>query len=220
MKSIGVVLSGCGVQDGAEIHEAVSVLLALSQRGAKAVCLAPDSPQARVMNHATGKPQAESRNMLVEGARIARGEITPLAQADPAVLDGVILPGGFGAALNLSDFAGKGRNMTIHAQLLPLLDAMADAGKPLGALCIAPPILAKLMQRRGISGAHITIGTDPGAAGEIEAMGQTHVQATATEAVVDEAHRLVTGPAYMRAANIAELFAGIDKAVAALLEMA
>ena len=220
MKTIGVVLSGCGVQDGSEIHEAVATLLALSRRGAKAVCYAPDDNQSRVMDHASGQEKLESRNRVVEAARIARGEIAPLSEADVTELDGVILPGGFGAALNLSDFGSAGPGMTIRPDLEALLGAFADAGKPIAALCIAPPILAKLMQIRGVSGARVTIGNDAGTAAGIEAMGQTHVNASATDVVVDHGHKLVSSPAYMLAGNIAELFEGIDNAVGALLELA
>lgn len=220
MKTIGVVLSGCGVQDGSEIHEAVATLLALSKRGAKAVCFAPDDNQARVMDHAQGQEALESRNMLTEAARIARGEISSLTAANVSELDGIILPGGFGAALNLSDFASQGDQMTIRPDLEALLGTFADAGKPIAALCIAPPILARLMQKRGVSGARVTIGNDDGTAAKIGAMGQVHVNASATEVVVDSEHKLVTNPAYMVAGNIAELFEGIDKAVGALLELA
>jgi enhancing lycopene biosynthesis protein 2 len=220
MKTIGVILSGCGVQDGSEIHEAVATLLALSRRGARAICLAPEGQQTRVMDHLTDTELPEQRNMLVEAARIARGEVHALASIDAETLDGIVIPGGFGAALNLSDFASKGKEMTIHPDVETLLNQMADAGKPLCALCIAPPILAKLMANRGATGAQVTIGNDPATAAAIDALGANHITATATEAVIDETHKLVTGPAYMLAESIAELFEGIDNAVAALLDLA
>ncbi len=219
MKRVGVVLGGCGVQDGSEIHEAVSVLLALARKGAKAVCLAPTGPQTRVMNHAAGTPMDESRDMLAEAARIARGDISTLAEANVHELDAVVIPGGFGAALNLSNFATAGADMEIHRELQPVLSAAYGAGKPLCALCIAPPILAKLMQSEGIQGAKLTIGNDPGTAAAIEALGQTHVAASATDAVVDPDHKLVTGPAYMLAQNVAELYEGIDNAINELLAL-
>lgn len=219
MRKVGVVLGGCGVQDGSEIHEAVSVLLALARKGAQAVCLAPSGPQTRVMNHAAGTPMDESRDMLVEAARIARGEISTLAEAKVRELDGVVIPGGFGAALNLSNFATAGADMQIHTDLQSLLSRAYRAGKPLCALCIAPPILAKLMQQEGVQGAKLTIGNDTGTAAAIEALGQTHVAATATQAVVDHDHKLVTGPAYMLASNVAELYKGIDKAIDELLKL-
>jgi enhancing lycopene biosynthesis protein 2 len=219
MRTIAVILSGCGVQDGTEIHEAVAVLYALSERGVKAVCLAPGGEQHRVVNHAAGTPVEESRVMLEEGARIARGDISLISNASPASFDGVIIPGGFGAALNLCDFAISGRRMVINPELEDFLNGCADADKPLAALCIAPPILAKLMERRGVTGALLTIGSDPDTAQAIEAMGQTHVKCLPSDAVVDPTNRLVTGPAYMLAGNMAELFDGIGVAVDRLLEL-
>ena len=220
MKTIAVILSGCGVQDGTEIHEAVAVLHALAGRGAKAVCLAPAGEQRRVVNHATGIPVEENRVMLAESARIARGEISLISEVSCASFDGVIIPGGFGAALNLSDFAISGPKMVINPEFEAFLNGCADAGKPLAALCIAPPILAKLMQLRGITGALLTVGNDPGTAEAIEAMGQTHVACPPTDVVVDPVNRLVSGPAYMLAGNVAELFDGIGAAVDRLLELA
>lgn len=220
MKKVGVVLGGCGVQDGSEIHEAVSVLLALARKGAQAVCLAPAGPQTRVMNHAAGTELEESRDMLVEAARIARGEIATLAEANVHELDAIAIPGGFGAALNLSNYATAGADIEIHPDLQAFLSAAYRAGKPICALCIAPPIVAKLMQQEGVTGARITIGSDAATAAAIEALGQTHVPVSATEAVVDPDHKLVTGPAYMLAQNVAELYEGIDKAIGELLRFA
>lgn len=219
MKTIGVVLSGCGVKDGSEIHEAVSVLLALAKRGAKAVCMAPDSEQPGVVDHATGAAVSETRNMLTESARIARGRIIPLSKANLEELDAIILPGGFGAAVNLSDFASAGADMTIRPDVESLLSSAYKAGKPLCALCIAPPILAKLMQNAGVTRARLTIGNDPGTAAAIEAMGQTHVNTPASSALTDPDHRLVTCPAYMLATDVAQLYEGIDDAVQQTLDL-
>jgi len=173
-----------------------------------------------VVDHSTGAAAQQKRDMLVESARIARGEITALSQLDPDKLDGLIMPGGYGAALNLSDFAVAGADMKIQPDLKRLLDALCGAGKPLAALCIAPPILAKLMQSRGVKGARLTIGSDRGTASKLEAMGATHVEARANQAVVDEKNKLVSAPAYMLASNVAELNEGIDKAVEELLRLA
>ena len=141
MKKIGVILSGCGVYDGSEIHEAVLTLLAISRSGAQAVCFAPDKQQVDVINHLTGEAMTETRNVLIEAARITRGEIRPLAQADAAELDALIVPGGFGAAKNLSNFASLGSECTVDRELKELAQAMHQAGKPLGFMCIAPAIL-------------------------------------------------------------------------------
>jgi Uncharacterized protein involved in an early stage of isoprenoid biosynthesis len=157
---VGVVLSGCGVYDGAEVHESVLTLLALDRAGAEAVCLAPDAAQRHVVNHLTGQPaEGESRNVLVEAARIARGKVKSLAGFDPAPLDALVLPGGFGAAKNLCDFAFRGADCDVNPEVARVVRAVHAAGKPVGAVCIAPVILAKLL---GAEKPKLTIGTDPG----------------------------------------------------------
>lgn len=167
MKKIGVVLSGCGVYDGSEIHEAVITLLALAKQGAEVICFAPDKNQADVINHLTGEPMAETRNVLIEAARIARGDIHPLIQADAAELDALIVPGGFGAAKNLSTFAAQGAECQIDPHLKALSQAMHAAGKPLGFICIAPAMLPKIFDFP----LRLTIGTDIDTAEIVEEMG-------------------------------------------------
>lgn len=215
---VGVVLSGCGVYDGAEIHESVLTLLALDRAGAEAVCLAPDVPQRHVVNHLTGQPaEGESRNVLVEAARIARGKVTSLAGFDAAALDALVLPGGFGAAKNLCDFASRGAECDVHPDVARVVRTVHGAGKPVGAICIAPVILAKLL---GAEKPKLTIGTDPGTAAAVGAMGGEHVSCGGGGAVVDADRRLVTTPAYMLDSPISEVAAGIEKLVGELLAMA
>ena len=215
---VGVVLSGCGVYDGAEIHESVLTLLALDRAGAEAVCLAPDVPQRHVVDHLTGQPAAgESRNVLVEAARIARGNVRDLAGFDPAGLDALVLPGGFGAAKNLCDFAFSGAECTVQPDVARVVRAVHAAGKPVGAVCIAPVIVAKLL---GSESPHLTIGTDPGTASAIEAMGGRHVACGGGGAVVDEERKLVSTPAYMLDSPISEVAAGIERLVVELLRLA
>ena len=216
---VGVILSGCGVFDGAEIHEATLTLLSLARNGAEAVIMAPDIPQFKTVNHLIQKDVDEKRNVLVESARIARGQIRPVADVDPGTLDTVIMPGGYGAALNNSNFASAGADMEVNADVAALLKAVYQQGKPLGAMCIAPPILAKVLQDMGVTGARLTIGTDTQVASAINAMGQTHVECEATSCVKDEEYRVVTTPAYMLAKDIAELWEGIDCAVRELLTL-
>ena len=214
---VGVVLSGCGVYDGAEIHESVLTLLALDRAGAQAVCLAPDVPQRHVVNHLTGQTAGgESRNVLVEAARIARGQVKSLAGFDPAPLDALVLPGGFGAAKNLCDFAFRGADCEVHPDVARVVRAVHAAGKPVGAICIAPVILAKLL---GAEKPKLTIGTDPGTAAAIGKMGGEHVSCGGGGAVVDAERRLVTTPAYMLDSPISEVSAGIEKLVGELLSM-
>ncbi len=218
MPRVAVILSGSGVKDGSEIHEATAVLLALDRAGAEAVAYAPSGPQHDVVDHLTGRPApGESRAMLVEAARIARGAIRPLAGADPAALDAVVLPGGFGAAKNLCSFAREGANCRVNEELDGFIRAMHAAGKPIGAICIAPVIVARVLGRQ--TGVRLTIGDDPATAAAIEAMGARHVPAAASEIVVDERHKVVTTPAYMLAGRISEVFAGVESLVRQLLSL-
>jgi enhancing lycopene biosynthesis protein 2 len=217
-KKIGVVLSGCGVYDGAEIHEAVLTLLALDRRGAAAVVCAPDTPQMHVVNHLSGQVEAgASRNVLVESARIARGAIRDVGEVKADELDGLVLPGGFGAAKNLCDFAVQGASCNVHPQVARLVREVHAQGKPVGAVCIAPALVAKVL---GAEKPKLTIGTDEATARSLEAMGATHVACTVTELAVDWEKKLVSTPAYMLGQRISDVADGIDKAVGALLEMA
>ncbi|MGG7523301.1 isoprenoid biosynthesis glyoxalase ElbB [bacterium BS0013] len=209
MKKIGVVLSGCGVYDGSEIHEAVITLLALSRNGADVVCFAPDKSQADVINHLTGEPMAETRNVLIEAARIVRGDILPLNQANASELDGLIVPGGFGAAKNLSSFASLGAECHVDPDLKALSCAMHAAGKPQGFICIAPAMLPKIFDFP----LRLTIGTDIDTAEVVEDMGGEHVPCPVDDIVVDEDNKIITTPAYMLAQSIAEAATGIEKLV-------
>ena len=219
-KKIGVILSGCGVYDGSEIHEAVITLLALDRAGAEAVCMAPDAAQLHVVNHLTGEvATGERRNILVEAARIARGKIRNISEITAADFDALILPGGFGAAKNLCDFAVKGADCGVHPEVARLLRETVRAKKPLGAICIAPAILARVLGEDKLS-PQLTIGTDAGTAGALEQMGAKHQNCPVREFVVDKQNKLVTTPAYMLAGRIGEAADGIEKMVKVLLEMA
>lgn len=213
MKKVGVVLSGCGVYDGAEIHESVLTLLALAKQGAEAVCFAPDKNQADVINHLSGESMPETRNVLIEAARIARGNIQPLAQASADELDALIVAGGFGAAKNLSNFASQGSECRVDDALKNLAQQMHAAGKPLGFMCIAPAMLPKIFDFP----LRLTIGTDIDTADVIEEMGGEHVPCPVEDIVVDEDNKIVTTPAYMLAQNIAEAATGIEKLVERVL---
>lgn len=214
---IGVVLSGCGVQDGSEIHEAVLTLLALDREGLEAVCLAPDRDQADVIDHVTGKPASGKRNVLTESARISRGQIRNLAEVGAADLDAAILPGGFGAAKNLSTFASQGADCEVDPDVRRLLLDLHAAGKPIVALCIAPVILAAVFG----SDLHpeLTIGTDAAVSEAMETMGARHRRAEPTEVVVDRANRLITTPCYMSATRIGQIADGARNAVQELVKL-
>jgi enhancing lycopene biosynthesis protein 2 len=204
--------------DGSEIHEAVCTLLALDQAGASYRCLAPDAPQMHVVDHAKGQPaDGESRNILVESARIARGEIDPLGSVDVNDYDAFIFPGGFGAAKNLCTFAVDGADCTVNSDVDRLVKEAHAAGKPLAFVCIAPVIGAKVL---GPAGAKLTIGTDAGTAEAINAMGGKHVECPVKEAIIDAENRIISTPAYMTAQSVSEVYAGVTRTVEELLKMA
>jgi len=217
MANIGVLLSGCGVYDGSEIHEAVLTLLALDRAGAEIICMAPDMDQFDVINHLTGQPMSEKRNVLVESARIARGEIQNVRNFKASDLDGLILPGGYGAAKNLSDFAVKGTEAEVHPDVKRLLLDMVQAGKPIGAICIAPATLTKALSRKDPA---VTIGNDPTTVTAIEDMGGKHHLATVEDIIVDFQNKIVTTPAYMLGPSIRDVAVGIEKLVLKVLELA
>ena len=217
MPHIAVILAGCGVYDGAEINEAVLSLLALEQQGASYQIFAPDMEQMHVINHLTGEPaEGETRNVLVEAARIARGNIKPITEAQVEAFDALLVPGGFGAAKNLCDFAAAGTGMTVQPDFLALGRAFHAAGKPIGLICIAPVMAAALCGE----GSQCTIGDDAETAAAIEAMGGAHLQCPVSEARVDEARKLVTTPAYMLAGSVSEAYAGISDCVKEVLRLA
>jgi len=217
-KKIGVVLSGCGVYDGAEIHESVVTLLAIDRLGAEAVMCAPDVAQLHVVNHLTGEvEEGAERNVLVESARIARGEIRDVASVTADELDALILPGGFGAAKNLCDFAVKGTDCEVEPGVAALVRAVHEQGKPVAAVCIAPTLIAKVL---GDEGPKLTIGNDADTASALQTMGAAHFDCPVNEFVVDHDRKLISSPAYMLASSISEAAEGIERTVEALLEMA
>ena len=218
MRKVGVILSGCGVFDGAEIHESVLTLLALDQYGAQAVCCAPDIAQAAVIDHATKQPQSEKRNVLQESARIARGEIHSTADMHATDLDALILPGGFGAAKNLCNFAEAGADCRVDPTVARLVGDMLKAGKPVGAMCIAPGLLGRVCGEHGIR-ATLTIGHDVETAAAIVKSGCIHQDCHVDDVVVDASHKIVTTPAYRLARGPAEVWQGVQKLVERVLAL-
>ena len=218
-KTVGVLLSGCGVIDGSEIHEAVSILIALDKRSANIVCIAPNIPQAETVSHLTRKPAQVGRNVLEESARIARGKIRDLATVKASELDALVLPGGFGAAKNLCNFASKGAQATVNDQVKRLLVEMHQAKKPIGLACIAPVIAAKVFGEMGLK-PKVSIGTDKGTADAINSMAAEHQNTGPTDICVDETNRLVTTPCYMNDVGPWTVFQGAGKMVEAVLRLA
>jgi enhancing lycopene biosynthesis protein 2 len=209
-KKIGVLLAGCGVMDGSEIHEATLTLYFLDKLNAEYVCMAPNKDQLDVVNHVGGTVADEKRNVMLEAARIARGNIRDVRTIEANEIDAIIIPGGFGAAKNLSDFAVNGPDAKVHPQVQRLLSEMADQSKPIGAICIAPATLVRALSGRS---PQVTIGNDGGTAAAIESMGGVHAVCGVADICVDEKNRIVTTPAYMLGPGIKDVAVGIEKLV-------
>lgn len=217
-KTCAVVLSGCGRGDGSEIHESVSILVHLSRLGVAYQCFAPDAPQANVVNHASGQPApaSQTRNMMVEAARISRGNILPITKLDPAAWGSLVFAGGFGAAKNLSNFAEPGERGGANCTVLPdverVIKGFHAAKKPIGLCCIAPVLAARVLgTRMGGPGVKVTVGTDQATAEAVATMGSTNVPRSVTEAYCDNTNKIVTTPAYMCDAKPHEVFEGIGR---------
>jgi enhancing lycopene biosynthesis protein 2 len=214
MKKIAVVLAGNGVYDGTEIHEATLTLLAIARNGAQYQCFAPDVDQAHVVNHLTGEEMPEKRNVLVEAARIARGNIKPLSEYKAKDFDAIIFPGGFGAAKNLCTFAFDGVDCTVNPDVEKAVKSTVAEKKPIGALCISPVVIAKIL-----SDVKVTIGQDEATIQAIEKLGGTHEKTSHGQIVVDEKYKVVTTPCYMLNATIDQIADGAENAVQKILEM-
>ena len=216
MKKVGVLLAGCGVYDGSEVREAVLTLLALEKAGAQYICMAPDREQLHVINHLTGKEaEGETRNVLVESARIARGDIEDVASIGADDIDALVVPGGYGAAKNLSRFAVDGPDGEVDPSVRRLMEEMFEARKPIGLICIAPAVGAQVLGKAGIE---VTIGNDAETAEAIEKCGARHVNRTVTEIHTDQERRIISTPAYMLGQNVLEVSKGIEKLVQTLVD--
>ena len=215
MPKVGLVLSGCGVNDGSEIHEAVITMLELDKAGAEMVLMAANIDQLHVINHATGEEMDDSRNVLIESARISRGNIEDIAGVTSDNLDALIFPGGFGVSKNLSDYAMSGMECSVNPDVLRLSREVHNDQKPIGVICIAPAIMAKILA----GDTELTIGFDEQTAADIDAMGAKHVLCAVDEIVIDKEKKVVSTPAYMEAKSIKEAASGIEKLVAEILSM-
>ncbi|MCF8235716.1 MAG: isoprenoid biosynthesis glyoxalase ElbB [Bacteroidales bacterium] len=213
MKKFAVVLAGCGVYDGAEIHEAILAMLAIKRQGGEYQCFAPDIPQHHVINHLTGEEANEQRNVLVESARIARGEIKSLSDYKVEDYDALIFPGGFGAAKNLSTVAFDGADAKVNPEVKRVVEETHQAKKPIGALCITPAFIAKI-----IEGVNVTVGDDEGTIKAIEKMAGKHVKTTHGDVVVDEDNMVFTTPCYMLDAQITDIDDGASNIVAEMMK--
>lgn len=224
ISTIAVVLSGCGVYDGTEVHEASAVMVSLSRQATDYKIYAPDKPQMHTINHLNGEEiQGDNRNVLIESARIARGKIEKLSELDVSKHDAVIIPGGFGAAKNLCNFAVKQADCTVDDEVAGILKSFYEAKKPIGLCCIAPVLAAKV-----IAGCHVTMGQEAedggrwpfsGACGAIGAMGSNHVPKNVDEIHIDKANKIVTTPAFMCNTGVHEIHDGVAKMVQGVLDL-
>jgi len=210
-----IVLSGCGFLDGAEIQESTMTMLAVCEAGGTYQIFAPDIAQYHVINHLTGQPSAEVRNVLVEAARIARGKARPLSEFKAREFDALLFPGGFGAAKNLSTFAFDGASCTVNADVQASVQAMLKAGKPIGALCISPAVIAKI-----VSGARVTVGADEEANEQIARMGSSAQNTGHGQIVIDEEHKIVSAPCYMLESSVDEIALDAREMVKAVIRLA
>lgn len=216
MKKIAIVLAGCGAKDGAEIHESVLTMLAIDQHGAQYQCFAPDIPQHHVINHLTDEEMVgEPRSVLVESARICRGDIKPLGDYNPKDYDAIIFPGGFGAAKNLFTLALHGENFIVDPDVEYAVKETHSAGKPIGALCISPVMIARI-----IEGVTVTTGQDESTAEIVKSFGSYIKDTNHGEIVVDEKNKIISTPCYMLDARISDIANGADALVKSILELA
>lgn len=211
---IAVILSGCGHRDGAEIHEATLSLWAIHKLGGDYICFAPNKVQHHVLNHLNGEEMDEKRNVLIESARIARGNIKDLSSFSSKEFDGLVIPGGLGAVKNLSDYGMAGSECRIDPQVSDVVLTMHRANKPIGLLCIAPVLAAKL-----IPGVTLTVGQAPAAAENLVAMGATVQPTDHGQIVLDRHHKVVSTPCYMLDSRVDQIADGALKLVEALFEM-
>jgi len=213
-KRFAVVLSGCGYLDGSEIHESVMSLYAIESQGASYQCFAPDVTQHHVSDHLTQETQNETRNVLTEAARIARGKIKPLSDFRAEDYDGLVFPGGYGAATSLSTFAIEGKTCSVNEAVTHAIQSMANAKKPIGALCISPVLLAKVLGK-----GEMTIGNDPEVSAGLRSMGATLKETSHGQVVIDKAFKLVTTPCYMLDATVVQIEEGATALIQSMLEL-
>ncbi|MFN8241885.1 MAG: isoprenoid biosynthesis glyoxalase ElbB [Bacteroidales bacterium] len=209
-----VILSGCGVYDGAEIHEAVLTLLAIARNGCSYQIFAPNVMQHHVVNHATGEVMSESRNVLVEAARIARGKIKALVEYSATDFDAIIFPGGFGVAKNLCSYAVDGTDMRVDRVVEKAIKETYAAGKPIGALCISPVLIARVLGK-----IEVTIGNESSTAADIARLGGTHITTGKGEVIIDKKNKIVSSPCYMLDSGITDIADGADKTIKAIIDI-
>lgn len=214
MKKIAVILAGCGHLDGSEIRESVITLLELDKRNAEVSIFAPNIDQHHVVNHLTGKEISEKRNVLIEAARIARGKVKDLKELNPDNFDALVMPGGYGAAKNLANIAFEGSNGSVNPLVEKHINSFISKSKPVGAICISPALIAKVMQGKKPL---LTLGPKNAMLSEMHANEQV---CSANQIAFDEKYKIVSTPAYMIDAKLSEISEGISKLITKIMELA
>lgn len=213
MKKFAVILCGCGTLDGSEIHESVMTLLAIDRNNCEYSIFAPDDNQYHVMNHITHQPMAEHRNMLVEAARIARGQIRPISECRVDDFDALVFPGGNGSAKNLFTYALEGPNCSVREDVTQLVRTFHAQGKPIGALCIAPVMLSRIL-----GDITITIGNDEETISNVEKFGSQHINTQQGGVIADKQNMVFTTPCYMLPARISDIADCAENLIESILE--
>lgn len=212
MKKFAVILSGCGVYDGAEIHESVLIMLAISKYNSSYSLFAPDIDQHHVINHLNGEVTSEKRNVLVESARIARGNIQPLSLFKPEDFDALIFPGGYGISKNLCTYAFDGPNCSVNPEIENAVRAIHALGKPIGAVCIAPAMIARIL-----GDVELTIGQDKDTAAHVVQMGAKHIPTNPGDVIIDKRKKVFSTPCYMLDSTILQIAEGAENIVKSML---
>ena len=213
MKKFAVILCGCGSLDGSEIHESVMTLLAIDRNECTYSIFAPNDNQYHVVNHYTKEATQEKRNMMVEAARIARGDIRPIEECRVEDFDALVFPGGNGAAKNLFTYAFDGKNCTVREDVANLIKAFHAQHKPIGALCIAPVMIAKVL-----GDVTITVGNDEGTIQNVLSFGSQHINTLQTGVIADKQNMVFTSPCYMLPARISDIADCAQNLIDAILE--
>lgn len=216
IKKCALILAGCGAKDGAEITESVSLMIAFDQAHFHVQAFAPNRSFHHVIDHAADQiVESENRNMLVESARIARGNVLPLQELAEDDYDVICFAGGFGVAKNFCNFASEGKNAVLENDVKDILFRFIRAHKIVSALCISPILLALAAKELQLKDAKITLGDGSSEAAEIvQTWGITHEPKKVHEASIDKVNRFVTAPAYMDAqASPKDIFASATSLV-------
>ena len=214
MKKVAVILAGCGTRDGSEINETVTLLLALDQHNIEYQAFAPDENQYEVDNHVTGQCTMEKRNMMVEAARIVRGNILPITKFNANDYDALLFPGGTGTAKNIFTYAIDGIDFKVNKEVEKAIKDIHAQGKPIGAMCIAPLMVAKVL-----GNVNVTMGSgNCRQAKELPMIGCKHTETTHGGVAIDKENKVYSTPCFMLDATLKDVYQGAWNLVEAMIK--